>query len=85
MNGERGSFEKFFSGFALWRARAFGKFLYVAVIVALVIGAYHRLFLVSPVSTRIEKVDTLIQPPENKKAVFLGIKFWRVGVGVYVE
>ena len=77
---------KFFSGFAIWKGEVIGKLLYYTIIVSICLGVFWAIFL-KPQFKTIQNAQTIqnITTPEQKDFMFLGIKFWKLKLGVSVE
>jgi len=75
--------KKFVQGFALFNGEVMGKILYYGLLWLLFQGIYTK--LTAPTTQQTIKAETVINQAENHKRAFLGVKLWRVGMGIYIE
>jgi cell division protein FtsL len=79
-------FIKFFSGFAIWKGQQLGKILWVAIISAIIMFSFYKVFLQKQMITKTEYRDSNITNVYNymdcsnktKDDTFSLIKLWRL-------
>lgn len=76
---------KFLSGFAIFNGERIGKILWVLILFAGFTLAGKYLGPKAHPETQIQNVDTYVEAPKNTKIGFVGVKLWRVGIGIYYE
>jgi hypothetical protein len=86
---------KWVAGFAFWRGEKLGKLLFYAVLAVVAFGIYHKIFFQPRTYTNIKFVKpatvnystpAVCTPAEKEQeALFLGIKLWRLKLGVRVR
>jgi hypothetical protein len=86
---------KFLSGFAFWKADKIGKILYISIISISILFAFWKIFLqkqiVNQSKTEVKEGGVVnnynYQDCKNSKdsLAFLGVKFWRIGIGLTVK
>ena len=78
-------FSKLFGGFAFWQGKFWGKIIYFFVLFMAFNFVMNTLFPKLKRETRVERIDTYIEAPDNQKVAFGGIKLWRFGIGIFYE
>jgi len=76
-------FLKFFSGFSFWTGQFWGKMIYFAIIFLVFMTVYTKLTAATTVQTITSENVTI--EAESKRVFFLGVKLWRVRLGIAYE
>jgi len=87
------SITKLLSGFAFWKGEVVGKIIYIAIIVTICLGVYHKItqttistenknILTKPETVNIDQRQTF---PEKEDSFFLGVKLFGLKIGVAKE
>ncbi|MCK5014777.1 MAG: hypothetical protein KAS66_13270 [Candidatus Omnitrophica bacterium] len=74
---------KFFSGFNILRGAVIGKILWLLAIFLIFQACWTK--FTGPTTRQTITAEKVINLPDQKKSFFLGLKIWRLGLGVYVE
>ena len=78
-----GWFVKFFSGFSFWTGKFWGKIIYFAIIFLVFMTVYTK--LTASTTTQTITGSNVTIEAEPRRVFFLGIKIWRVRLGVAYE
>ena len=72
------------SGFLPVDGKRIGKIIWVIIICAVVIGAYHKLFIAKTQHTEFQQGSTQIinQCPEDSKVLGVGVNIWKLKIKV---
>lgn len=76
---------RFFAGFNIFNGEKLGKLIFYAILIAIGLGIYHKTFIAPTQKTNIIRPQNVIIQQYKNKDLFLGIKIWKIKLGVGIE